>query len=78
MQIEVYYDVEVDHNLGYLIYEANASCIGCHGGDLAGGPSAPILLGNKLTAEEVKELSSMVVAVCQAVNLQVLMKNYKS
>ncbi len=34
----------------------NASCIGCHGGDLAGGASAPMLLGNELTAEEVKEV----------------------
>lgn len=50
-------DVEVDQaSDGYLIYEANASCIGCHGGDLAGGASAPMLLGNELTSDEVKEV----------------------
>ncbi|WP_431029700.1 c-type cytochrome [Lysinibacillus sp. LZ02] len=48
--------VEVDtESDGYLIYEANASCIGCHGGDLTGA-SGPMLLGNTLTAEEVKEV----------------------
>lgn len=49
-------DVEVDmESDGYLIYEANASCIGCHGGDLA-GVSGPMLLGNELTADEVTDV----------------------
>ena len=49
-------DVEVDETSeGYEIYQAQASCIGCHGGDLA-GVSGPMLLGNELTAEEVKDV----------------------
>lgn len=34
---------------------AQASCIGCHGGQLEGA-SGPMLLNNDLTAEEVKEI----------------------
>lgn len=50
-------NVEVDEtSVGYEIFQAQASCIGCHGGDLAGTPSAPMLLGNELTAEEVTEV----------------------
>ncbi|MER1985422.1 MAG: c-type cytochrome [Solibacillus sp.] len=46
-------NVEIDEtSQGYEIYQAQASCIGCHGGDLA-GVSGPMLLGNELTAEEV-------------------------
>ncbi|WP_332648741.1 menaquinol-cytochrome c reductase cytochrome b/c subunit [Lysinibacillus sp. 54212] len=49
-------EVEVDtESEGYLVYEANASCIGCHGGDLA-GVSGPMLLGNELTADEVQDV----------------------
>jgi menaquinol-cytochrome c reductase cytochrome b/c subunit len=49
-------DVEVDETSeGYEIYQSQASCIGCHGGDLA-GVSGPMLLGNELTAEEVAEV----------------------
>ena len=49
-------NVEVDETSeGYEIYQAQASCIGCHGGDLA-GVSGPMLLGNELTAEEVAEV----------------------
>lgn len=49
-------DVEVDETSeGYEIYQAQASCIGCHGGDLA-GVSGPMLLGNELSAEEVQEV----------------------
>jgi menaquinol-cytochrome c reductase cytochrome b/c subunit len=49
-------DVEVDETSeGYEIFQSQASCIGCHGGDLA-GVSGPMLLGNELTAEEVAEV----------------------
>ncbi|KGR84983.1 menaquinol-cytochrome c reductase cytochrome b/c subunit [Lysinibacillus odysseyi] len=49
-------DVEVDKEAeGYKIFEGNSSCIGCHGGDFE-GVSGPTLLGNELTAEEVKEV----------------------
>nr|WP_106784706.1 menaquinol-cytochrome c reductase cytochrome b/c subunit [Lysinibacillus timonensis] len=51
-------DVEVDESsAGYEIYQSQASCIGCHGGDLTGGSGgAPMLLGNELTAEEAAEV----------------------
>ncbi|MCT6923171.1 MULTISPECIES: menaquinol-cytochrome c reductase cytochrome b/c subunit [Bacillales] len=50
-------DVEIDESSpGYEIFQSQASCIGCHGGDLTGGTGAPMLLGNELTAEEVKEI----------------------
>ena len=49
-------DVEIDETSeGYEIFQAQASCIGCHGGDLA-GVSGPMLLGNELTAEEVADV----------------------
>lgn len=49
-------DVEIDETApGYEIYQSQASCIGCHGGDLA-GVSGPMLLGNELTADEVAEV----------------------
>ena len=52
-------DIEIDENSdGYLIYSGPAAtaCISCHGGDLTGVGSNPMLLGNELTAEEVKEV----------------------
>ena len=36
--------------------EQAKSCIGCHAADLKGGPAAPALVGNTLTAEEVEEV----------------------
>ncbi|WP_107841518.1 menaquinol-cytochrome c reductase cytochrome b/c subunit [Metasolibacillus meyeri] len=50
-------DIEIDESSpGYEIYVSQASCIGCHGDDLAGGTGAPMLLGNELTAEEVHDV----------------------
>ena len=47
---------DVDLQEGSEGYElAQASCIGCHGGQLEGG-AGPMLLNNQLTAEEVKEI----------------------
>lgn len=50
-------DVEIDETSpGYEIYQAQQTCVGCHGGDLTGGAAAPMLLGNTLTADEVEEV----------------------
>ena len=53
-------DIEIDETSdGYVIYSSSpaaASCIGCHANDLTGTGSNPMLLGNELTAEEVKEV----------------------
>lgn len=54
--------VTIDESLpGYKIWtgetsDAAQSCIGCHAADLKGGPAAPKLLGNTLTAEEVEDI----------------------
>ena len=55
-------EVVIDESLpGYAIWSGETgdqakSCIGCHAADLKGGPAAPGLLGNELTAEEVLEV----------------------
>jgi menaquinol-cytochrome c reductase cytochrome b/c subunit len=52
-------DIEIDEDSeGYLIFTSPAAqaCISCHGNDLTGVGSNPMLLGNELTAEEVKEV----------------------
>ena len=52
-------DIEIDENSdGYLIYSgpSASACIACHGADLIGSGSAPMLLGNELTVDEVKEV----------------------
>lgn len=49
-------NVEIDETApGYEIFQAQATCVGCHGGDLTGA-GGPMLLGNELTAEEVAEV----------------------
>lgn len=60
--IEQEVKVTIDESLpGYKIWtgetsDAAQSCIGCHAADLKGGPAAPKLLGNTLTAEEVEDI----------------------
>lgn len=60
--IEQEVNVTIDESLpGYKIWtgetsDAAQSCIGCHAADLKGGPAAPKLLGNTLTAEEVEDI----------------------
>jgi menaquinol-cytochrome c reductase cytochrome b/c subunit len=52
-------DIPIDEESdGYLIYSgpSAAACIACHGGDLTGVGANPMLLGNELTADEVKEV----------------------
>lgn len=52
-------DIQIDESSeGYVIYSGPAAntCISCHGGDLTGVGSNPMLLGNELTAEEVQEV----------------------
>lgn len=52
-------DVEIDETAeGFVLLSGaqGASCIACHGGDLAGGGAAPPLVGNELTAEEVADV----------------------
>ena len=49
-------DITIDEESeGYTIY-AGQACISCHGGDLIGVGANPMLLGNALTADEVKEV----------------------
>lgn len=60
--IEQEVNVTIDESLpGYKIWtgetsDAAQSCIGCHAADLKGGPAAPTLLGNTLTADEVEDI----------------------
>ncbi|MFJ7913927.1 MULTISPECIES: c-type cytochrome [unclassified Lysinibacillus] len=60
--IEQEVNVTIDESLpGYKIWtgetsDAAQSCIGCHAADLKGGPAAPKLLGNTLTADEVEDI----------------------
>ncbi|TQR35252.1 cytochrome C oxidase Cbb3 [Lysinibacillus sphaericus] len=60
--IEQEVKVTIDESLpGYKIWtgetsDAAQSCIGCHAADLKGGPAAPKLLGNTLTADEVEDI----------------------
>jgi len=55
-------EVEIDESLpGFAIWNGDTgeqakSCIGCHAADLKGGPAAPKLVGNTLTAEEIEEI----------------------
>ncbi|MFJ8512014.1 menaquinol-cytochrome c reductase cytochrome b/c subunit [Lysinibacillus xylanilyticus] len=55
-------DVDIDESLpGFAIWNGDSgeqakSCIGCHAADLKGGPAAPKLLGNELTAEQVEDI----------------------
>ena len=58
-EIKEVVDIEIDESAeGYLIFsgEQGKSCIACHGNDMQGGASAPALVGNELTAEEVAEV----------------------
>ncbi|WP_066047609.1 menaquinol-cytochrome c reductase cytochrome b/c subunit [Robertmurraya korlensis] len=50
---EVEFDQESD---GYKLLDQNG-CLACHGGDLQGGGPNPALVGNELTAEEVKDIA---------------------
>jgi len=60
--IETEVQVTIDESLpGYKIWtgetsDAAQSCIGCHAADLKGGPAAPSLLGNTLTADEIEDI----------------------
>lgn len=60
--IETEVKVNIDESLpGYAIWNGDAgeqakTCIGCHAADLKGGPAAPKLLGNELTAEQVEDI----------------------
>ncbi|QPQ31682.1 menaquinol-cytochrome c reductase cytochrome b/c subunit [Lysinibacillus sp. JNUCC 51] len=55
-------DVDIDESLpGFAIWNGDSgdqakTCIGCHAADLKGGPAAPKLLGNELTAEQVEDI----------------------
>ncbi|MGE7952754.1 c-type cytochrome [Lysinibacillus xylanilyticus] len=55
-------EVDIDESLpGFAIWNGDTgeqakTCIGCHAADLKGGPAAPALVGNKLTAEEVEDI----------------------
>lgn len=55
-------EVEIDETLpGFAIWNGDTgtqaqSCILCHAADLKGGPAAPPLVGNTLTAEEVETI----------------------
>ncbi|MFC5541043.1 c-type cytochrome [Ureibacillus sp. FSL K6-3587] len=50
-------DIEIDENSeGYQIFQSQQTCVGCHGGDLTGVGTNPMLLGNELTADEVLEI----------------------
>jgi len=50
-------DVEIDKNSdGYKIAQAQ-TCISCHGGELAGGATAPSLLDTKMNAEEIADVA---------------------
>ncbi|MBD3110405.1 c-type cytochrome [Bacillus sp. AGMB 02131] len=56
-QGEIVLGPEIDQeDPGYAVYEASG-CIGCHGGNLEGGPGAPTLAGTGLTAEEIAEIA---------------------
>ena len=55
-QGEIVLGPEIDQeDPAYAIYEQ--SCIGCHGGNLEGGPAAPKLFGTGLTAEEIADIA---------------------
>lgn len=44
--------IEIDEShAGYEIYKD--SCLNCHGGDLAGGPAGPSLIGTEYDADEI-------------------------
>ncbi|MFJ7731098.1 c-type cytochrome [Lysinibacillus sp. NPDC097231] len=55
-------EVDIDESLpGFAIWNGDTgeqakTCIGCHAADLKGGPAAPALVGNTLTAEEVEDI----------------------
>lgn len=55
-------EVDIDESLpGFAIWNGDTgeqakSCIGCHAADLKGGPAAPKLVGNTLTAEEIEDI----------------------
>lgn len=50
---EVPIDTEAE---GYAILEAN-TCLSCHGGNLAGGPAAPTLIGTGYSPEEIADIA---------------------
>ncbi|QDQ02105.1 cytochrome C oxidase Cbb3 [Lysinibacillus fusiformis] len=55
-------EVVIDESLpGFAIWNGDTgeqakSCIACHAADLKGGPAAPALAGNQLTAEEIEDI----------------------
>lgn len=49
-------NVEIDTtDPGYAVYEN--SCMGCHGGELEGGPAGPPLIGTEHTVEEIATIA---------------------
>lgn len=50
-------EIEVDESAaGYEIFQTQDSCIGCHGGDMLGGPSGPNIFESDYDTDEVMDI----------------------